>query len=83
MFELNGQPQVSGGVILGGRTLTITINRDAYTLLSTISKVGGRSQHDLATDILMQGIRMAWSQLCREKLIYVICHPFERWVIAT
>lgn len=81
MSELNGQPPVSGGVIIGGRQLTLTINKDAYTLLSTISKVGGRSQHDLATEILMQGIRRAWSQLCMEKLAYILANWRLVWKV--
>lgn len=73
MSELNPNGEsLKGGVLLGGRELRLTISRDEYDLLKrlTLAASSPKSVHELAHELLSQGLRATWQQYLRVRFVY-------------
>jgi hypothetical protein len=69
---------IKGGVLLGGRQYTVTLNRSMDATLKILASINKTSPGDVLDYIVAKGIDMAWEEFMVSKLFWVLAHQ-ARW----
>lgn len=80
--DLNVKGLVKGGVLLGGRQYTVTLNREQDATLKVLARINNNVSPGKVLDyIVAKGIDMAWEEFMVSKLMYVLAWwpTWARW----
>lgn len=74
MTELNGNGVPKGGVLLGGRQMTITLAKPDYAKLTVLAQANNTGQTAMLEFIVSQGISVGFSQMMVSRLFFILAN---------